>query len=182
MALNGLPGKGPWRILEECPAKFHNTTSAARDFSHGRPRTRCVCPRAAALHKAWRDALSARSAAQKGSRVRGISLPRVTPERTLGRVPDLSAGLCRSESGRKIMEGGLVEQLTLGAERRRVLAKQLCERCPLLAECRAWVLRDERPVGSWGGVYGGLDPWNRTGKALIFVKGKPALEDFELTS
>jgi hypothetical protein len=39
----GLPGRGPWRILSQCPSRLHNAPGAA----HGADR--CICPRAIVL-------------------------------------------------------------------------------------------------------------------------------------
>lgn len=49
-----MPGGGPWRILDECPADRHNTTYAARGYRNVDGKmlsgeTKCVCPRSQQL-------------------------------------------------------------------------------------------------------------------------------------
>ena len=45
--ISPLPGGGPWRILDNCPADRHNTLYAAvKGGRRGPGNARCICPRA----------------------------------------------------------------------------------------------------------------------------------------
>lgn len=88
--------------------------------------------------------------------------------------PDFTGGLCTTARGRKAADIGMNDQISLKGISDRERAKALCNTgpCPIRdTVCRPWVLREESPRGSWGGVWGGLDPWNRRGEELIFVEG-----------
>lgn len=81
------------------------------------------------------------------------------------RTPDLSQGLCViTRKGQEIAERAFREGTSIQATAARTRAKLQCAACPLLAECLAWVTEQESPAGSWRGVYGGKDPWDRRGK------------------
>lgn len=85
---------------------------------------------------------------------------------------DFTTGLCTIGDGVKIARDAISVEPSKRAIRARRTAREMCEACPLLAECRAWVMEQEDPPGSWGGVWGGLDPWNRRGLELIIVEQK----------
>lgn len=113
---------------------------------------------------------------------RSIESPRLNPKPVTGYVPDFSEGLCTSERGVNIARAGLTQEASLRAIRARDDAKALCNAgpCPLLLMCRAWVRKQESPPGSWGGVYGGLDSWNRRGLRLIIRDGKATVIPYDV--
>lgn len=154
-----LPGGGPWRILADCPARLHNSQRAAE----ARGSVRCVCPRAAAIWDARSDQRKERK------RARGVILQ--LSSATEIRMPDLSAGACRTPWGQKRHEKGFSDQVTVPSELARREAKKICRACPVLAACRSYTLAAESPAGSWGGIWGGLDPWNRVGKQVVIANG-----------
>ena len=67
------------------------------------------------------------------------------------------------------MDAGCDRTVSASGVKARGRAKEVCEQCPLSVAwaCRAWALREERPRGGWVGVWGGLDPWERTGRRLL---------------
>jgi hypothetical protein len=95
--------------------------------------------------------------------------------------PDLSAGACRA-AGAEFGEGADTK-LTHVAIDARLSDRTVCESCPLKAAraCRAWVLAQESPAGSWPGVWGGLDQWQRVGQEVIRdSKGRIDVIDFKI--
>jgi hypothetical protein len=52
MSKKSLPGDGPWRILSQCPASWHNTIHAACS------QKRCICPRALEILPTYRSPLN----------------------------------------------------------------------------------------------------------------------------
>ncbi len=156
--ISPLPGGGPWRIADECPALIHNTQRAA---CSGPAKTRCVCPHGLDLrHRrnsgiaAWKQAHKQpqpkiRSTSTQGGR-HGKESAYLTNVRRPANAPSM-VGNCRTERGRK-----LADRL-LGAARGAVEEhRTMCTLCPALAACRRWVLEEEQPAGSWGGMYGAL--------------------------
>lgn len=89
------------------------------------------------------------------------------PAAPVTRPPDLSTGLCHSTGGRGIAELGMNLSTTQTGIDDRAQAKDLCYSCPARKACAEYVLANEMPRGSWGGVWGGLDSWNRKGRELI---------------
>lgn len=158
--LIGLPGRGPWQIEPDCPAQNHNTLNAARGKYN--TRLRCVCPRGVYL-------LNARKAWEAG-RVRKARTGAYVAARASAVVmPDLSTGACATGQYRKIAQDGQTDATYLGAVAARDNAKNVCrQRCPVMLECRAYILAAEQPAGSWGSVWGGLDPDDR--KRLVRAK------------
>ena len=167
MPYAGLPGGGPWAILTQCPASQHNSQRAASGRRDG---VQCICPRAKALHKqmvADRNT-HGRSEAWRESRfLHAGSAPPSVP------MPDMSRGACRTNFGQAMADRGMDISLTSQGVENREQAKGYCELyCPILERCRSYVLAAESPKGSWGGVWGGLDPWNRRGKQVVMVNGR----------
>ncbi len=77
-----MTGYGPWRILPDCPASWHNTLSAARgDGRRTGSFLKCYCPRAEQLLKEYND----RRAAVRAQDRRPGAEPRV-------KNPNLSRG------------------------------------------------------------------------------------------
>lgn len=163
-SLKAFPSGGPWRILEDCPAVAHNTSRAAESGRSGG--AKCVCPRAVALReerlRRWRA-----SGTSKDNPV--VKLSAVNPVPVGKRIPDLSAGACQRPWNVRIANGGFSVQPTKHGRDLRAAAKSLCATCPVLKQCREYVTGQERPAGAWGGVWGGLDPWNRKGKEMIIT-------------
>lgn len=172
-------GRGPWRILKGCPAvNSHNSLRAALGQSSGRVRRsgnpRCICPHALDLFKSDNE-----KRAERKRNVRPVTSRCAIDAADLAlmpqRAPDFFGGLCTSRSGMRRADAGQNDQGTARGIAQRQLAKDLCELCPLKSACREWVTEEESPAGSWGGVWGGLDPWNRKGLELIITDGRAAV-------
>lgn len=159
----GLPGGGPWRILDECPAEYHNTSNAAKKIV-ARGKGRCICPRA---QERWRRAQDIR----KASRIARGERPPADAERSPGgrpaetgvptyvrnmrqdvRPPDLSRGTCRTPHGLRVMD--LAQEKRWGGEA-LAAAELMCYLCPVKVACGQWADLAENPPGSWIGMYGG---------------------------
>ncbi len=161
-----LPGYGPWRILDECPAQSHNTLRAAeRGYASDPLRSRCICPRGLSLlaenSEAKKISRNAYYQAKKTERAAGTHVDARTPciryVKETASVPDMSGAACGTPEGVR-----LVDRLTRRSTQRNFDAvRELCENCPIKLACRAWVLGAEKIPGSWGGVYGGLTPVDR---------------------
>lgn len=152
---NGLPGRGPWRILEDCPARLHNTIHAGRGRAG---QIKCICPRAIAAVLEFRKKEERRRIEAKGQNITK------TPEYTNNVVqnverPDFHHAACATPEGRMIMD----ERSSSGnpTVEACVLAARMCAECPINLECARWVLSAEKPAGSWGGFYAGMTPTDR---------------------
>lgn len=165
----GLPGGGPWRIKQECKAINHN---AWRSAARGPRETRCICPRGMDLAKQERRDRKQRerepSLAPRVRRYAGDGTNRVVSGNPWASVegaaymnndtrrveaPDHSRGLCTSTASGRVAAMLVFDQpgSASGARMRRI-----CDNCPIRPECQRWVLSNETPAGSWGGMYGGL--------------------------
>lgn len=217
MNVRGLPGHGPWRILDECQAPTHNTHWAAK--KHGAKRPTCICPGADQLRrKTWgkpyltkqeREALppehpvlpectaqthnthrGARSSLPgvrcicphseklreqrrqdvnryaSNRREKGPSSLTAVVERT--EVPP-PRGLCSRPANIAIADRGFNYAKTAQGEADRYAAKELCDFCPARAACERYIRSVESPPGSWGGVWAGMDPWEREGKRIVLT-------------
>lgn len=143
----GLPGGGPWRILENCPSRRHNTMNASRGKNND---GRCICPRGVHLLKA----------SARGWEANRIRKPRLRAQSKIvpPDMPDLSTGACSTDEYRQIARDGQNDATYLGAVGARDAARAVClQHCPVQLQCRDYILAAERPAGSWGGVWGGLD-------------------------
>jgi hypothetical protein len=161
--LAGFLGGGPWLVLDKCPAERHNTLSAAKGrfcLARGRSvsgRPKCICPRA----QWWlqRENEQRRSnERERGVNRNNIRVPSFIANTLAQGMPDLSEGLCRSDSGRDIIdfaEGKQPNSLAV------MKARYLCAGCPVMEQCKDWVTRDEKPAGSWGLMYAGMTPRER---------------------
>lgn len=166
-------GHGPWRVLDECTARSHNTQRAARGIAACGVEAVicCICPRALALLDDFRKRESARLRAERANGKKQKPLGALFQNarymnnvKTSLRAPDLSAGNCRTVRGRQLSDKVLTSGNTATAKNFKEL---LCYggssgmACPVLGACRDWVLRDETPRGDWKGVYGGLTEQER---------------------
>lgn len=157
-------------VLPECPAPVHNTASAGRGRS-GKPK--CVCPGVQKLT----EEENRRRRASRGERRKLFPKNDPKPIKSLN-YPDFSRGLCTTPYGESVARQAVTDLASAKAIAARDLAKAMCNTgpCPIRDSiCRPWVLREEDPPGSWGGVWGGLDPWNRRGWELIIRDGKAEL-------
>lgn len=78
-----------------------------------------------------------------------------------GRPPeDLWRGSCLDPVGVKIMDYYLAGR-SGGVE----MARRMCNSCPVIAECGAWVARAEKPAGKWDGMYAAMTPSERKQQA-----------------
>jgi transcription factor WhiB len=158
-----LPGRGPWRILADCPAPAHNTEEAATSCTQ----PRCVCPRALDIkeHVAERKRAFRMSAARKGRQPGSTNTPPYWLNVRTGHaaVPDLADGACRTPAGLAVLDRG-----------GNAAARQLCATCPFATKykCANWALSEELPAGSWGGVYGGMTPLERKKLMRELEQGK----------
>ena len=170
-----LPGGGPWRILPECPARLHNSLSAARGRN---PRTReeihakCICPRALALvvvdnergraRRLARETTPHRNVATTGWQKATATTPIYMSNVKKVPIPDLSHGLCRTPVGMQVMDLA-TETGGNALHFRKKAAQEMCENeCPAYAACLAWITSGtEQPTGSWGGIYAGMTPSQR---------------------
>lgn len=114
---------------------------------------------------------------------KNLELPRVNPRPiTAAYYPDFTGGVCTTPRGIETARTGASTEISLRAIKARARAKALCNvgPCPIRDMCRSWVLSQEDPPGSWGGVWGGLDPWNRRGLELIIRDGKAQVISYDV--
>jgi len=160
----GLPGGGPWLILAECRSDNHNTLNAARGRSRGSD-YKCTCPHARHLFAGRAEYDRQRSRlrpTESKNKYRAPLAYSIT-------MPDMSRGACALPEYRAIFhdaslepENGAPADERVRMHEARPKAKRICdERCPIRDECAVYVLTNERPRGSWGGVWGGMTPNDR---------------------
>lgn len=161
--MKGLPGRGPWRILDECEAPKHNTLRAHAG-RHGRDATRtirCYCPGSLALYA---NDIVRRKVAKYRPRPRPIIVSETVPHAM--RVPDLSAAPCRTARGAELVK---LWQRSTGTGQQRVgrAVSWMCNRrCPVRERCELFTQVNEYPAGSWGGIYAGRNPAERKADAV----------------
>lgn len=73
----------------------------------------------------------------------------------LAGAPVLPGAACREGDGYVTMTQFLDAGRGVG-QRLRPLAAAVCSSCPARAACLAWVIVEELPSGSWGGMYAAL--------------------------
>ncbi len=151
---------GPWKILDECPATGHNIIRHARGLDG---LAKCICPRATALRTEYN---AVRRIDEKEARTvkmeQEIRLPVAVPKNIHQfDAPDWARAVCRKSENIPVVDLGFEISRTRVARSGRAMAKLLCATCPLQQVCLAWVMQEEEPAGSWGGVWGGMDPWER---------------------
>lgn len=89
------------------------------------------------------------------------------PLPTLVRPPNFLGAACQQPWAAETVDRSFsLHGGTVAIGNREEMRTKVCATCPLIRECATWVLAAERPAGSWGGVYGGMDVWNRTGREL----------------
>lgn len=154
---------GHWPIDPACPARGHNTVSWARG-GHSGKEAKCICPHA---QEAYADYLEVRRAAERDRKYRNAPTePKALPPM------DWSRGICHRPENVEIADGGFDERVSWSGVTARANAKALCAACPLLAECAVWVKEAEEVPGQLGGVYGGMDMWDRRGTPAALVNGR----------
>jgi hypothetical protein len=106
------------------------------------------------------------------------------PNVTIEPMPEaLNRGACVTPEGIPYAEAGMDRHMTKRGVEKRQLAKDWCKTaCPVLDECRAYIQANEEPKGSWGGVWGGLDPFERHGLQLVVIQGKVRVIENESAS
>jgi len=150
-----LPGGGPWRILPDCPALLHNTMRAA---TQGAAEHRCVCPRGLVMKGRYVQQKNASRARRNQEKPRGpqaSTIMYLNNVRRPANTPSLT-GPCKTPEGLE-----LADRVLSGRSGSVELHRLMCQLCPTLQRCRTWVLEEEVPAGSWGGMYGGLTVTDR---------------------
>lgn len=141
-------------VLANCPARTHNTMHVARPgWRNGRKPIRCICPGADRLRAEYRrDDLARKSAQKTGFKTESSDWERGS------RLPfNYTGGACTTPWGAKIAEGGFSR-----SEAAKELAREQCRDCPLLIACTTYTLIEEADSpGMLGGIYGGLDAYER---------------------
>lgn len=171
---NGLPmwWTGPWRILPECPATGHNVFRRVERPVDG---IKCICPRAQALFNEYLEMKrqESREGRRKGRRSIMPTLRPIIEGNRGYAAPNWKHAACNTDVGRKLSDRAYdAVSSTDFAERQRLAMRILCSGCPIETVCRGWVLAEERPAGSWGGVWGGLDPAQRA--AIVSRRPEPS--------
>lgn len=149
---------GPWKISPLCRARGHNTLSWARG-SVANCQFKCTCPRALALLEEFRRD---RSKSARIARARNRNTYRSTPVQVV--EPDWSKGACRQYPA--IADMGFNDEVSKKGIAERATAKALCQECPMatFGACKTWIVAKEGDTpGVMGGVYAGMDRWNRQG-------------------
>lgn len=142
------------RTDPSCPAPYHNSINAGRG-RYGQPK--CTCAAGVAAYEDYK----ARSRGQRNP-FRGPS-HQLAPPTDLPMI-DMSRGACVRPGNREIAQAAQPPDGEQGAcvpSGALARAKQLCDTCPILNECADYILKAERPAGSWGGVWGGQSPVER---------------------
>ncbi len=142
-----LPGGGPWRILRDCPSLLHNTYRAV---NRGHPDMRCRCPRGRVVRETEQD----RRRTYKASVIHSPAVSLAANRR----MPDLSAGLCRTPAGLDLIDAAAVSTANRAAGA-TAKVKAMCRRCPVRTACLEWALAD--PEFTADGIYGGYDAYER---------------------
>ena len=76
--------------------------------------------------------------------------------------PDWIKGSCTTDVATADL--GFDTEYSPKGSKNRLAAKRMCWDCPIMRECGDWVIAAEgEDKGSLGGVYGGMDKWNRRG-------------------
>lgn len=144
-----------WRILPGCPAPNHNTLNAGRRRD-GRPL--CICPHTQVLKENRK--ISERSRDRSGERSRNNPRPSQS-KAELDALPVLTRAVCALPENQAMVFLAQEDDRKTVTLEARVEAKKLCHSCPLQARCSTYILKNEVPAGSWGGVWGGMDAEDR---------------------
>lgn len=82
-------------------------------------------------------------------------------------VPDLPGALCRKPDNMKVFDATYHKGTPCHKD-----ASNICGKCPAKPECGKWVLENETPTGSWGGVWAGMTPGERKRvRSAMLAKG-----------
>lgn len=160
----GLPGGGPWMVLDGCTSSTHNTLrSSITKYNGGL----CVCPRALVLreqHTAKERARSKRAYYKSKAAREAIHGPRpekvetvrfIKPEVVMNaQKEDMSGALCPDYTA--LFDAAIDHAHASGR------AKAVCMKCPARLNCERLIqtLEGEYP-GSVAGVYAGLSVRDR---------------------
>ena len=169
--------QGPWKISPLCIARGHNNLTWARGGGVGKDKA-CTCPRALALLAEWK---ASRNQIERGQRKR-VSTEKETTRQKYKPIihvevpaPDWTNAACRNPDVVSIVDMGFNEEMSKDGIASRQAAKDLCSDCPLsmFRECKAWIIAKEKASpGQFGGVYAGMDKWNRQGFDVRFTNGR----------
>lgn len=171
MSAQGPQNGEHWPILADCPAPWHNTLRAARGAAGNRAHSPCVCPGAVDILAAYRLRERTRYVGQQksgGGTKPQLGRPKKVEQAPKASWPNLLRGACVKPEGRLIMD----QLMSRPASGTTKAARDLCSRCPVRRECREWARTQEKPVGSWAGMYGGLTASERRHR---FFRGSPAV-------
>ena len=161
---------GPWRINELCPATGHNVLTRVNRPLDG---LRCICPHAQALYVEFLEKKRVRNKdyakakeAERGKYVRPHKTIKVRPVKVkdnhLHAMPDYGGAACKNMYAVKKFDRAFDAPYTKLGEVVKDHARLICNtKCAIRDQCRGWALQEEKPAGSWGGVWGGLDPRER---------------------
>lgn len=147
-----------WFISPDCRAERHHTLRAGQGRGIPIP---CVCPRALEMLERTRVSRLNAKNANKGAIKTGHH---ALVENTAIARPDLSTGTCRTSLYAMQAFDDFTDRQGSGVLRDKVRA--LCHGCPVLQECKRWILRTEQPPGGWQGMIGGLTPPERRAFAI----------------
>lgn len=155
---------GPWKISPLCKARGHNSLTWARgsmkNIDH-----KCTCPRALWLLEEYK---ASRNEVEKAQRVRNKIVHRNTS--VVVAEPNWQRGACRADV--TTAELGFNDEVSKKGIADRMAAKELCQDCPMsmFRQCQSWIVAKEAGMpGVMGGVYAGMDRWNRQGFELALV-------------
>lgn len=171
-------------IDPKCPAPRHNTRNAALGLkgngARGRTETgfrKCICERAQELlaeFKANRrrqygeriesgtgSVVAARDARTARQELLGAAVAAMPPRSVP--APDFTDAACRTPAGVVAMDDYVDAPQT---EKSRLAAQAVCAGCRLAEACEQWILDDERPAGSWGGIYASMTPRARVERII----------------
>ena len=154
--------------------------SAERGDRYGK---RCICPRAVLLwdtEKERRKPL--RKPEPKGARQarrRRAGTPARKPAPSFEKAPKymsnvatasrpaLRFGLCQDEVGAEIIDNAQKRSgMDPGYGVRLQQARKMCGMCVEQPVCAAWILKAERPGGSWDAFYAGMTPKEREKRGI----------------
>lgn len=156
-----------WPVLDTCTARKHNTLHARRK----KGADKCWCPGALAAYRDYQASQSSGDPAQEALRRRLRPRP-FTLKAPLVPFPDLSGGACVTPKGMEVAGAAFNDEFTAVGFTLRQAAKDMCETCPLLNTCKVMIKESEPAPGAFGGVYAGMDVWDRQGNPIRLVKGK----------
>ncbi len=144
----GLPGGGPWIIDPDCKAATHNTMWSVEKRGNSR-KILCSCP-----HGQWlAEERVKRWEVRKTAKYRNIG----APLKVEGVAPKMIDPHCQgSPLLLKIVDAAFEGKAGYSG------MQEICRDCPLrTGACLNYVAEQEKPAGSWGGVWAGMTPRER---------------------